>query len=92
MALINRPDHAAATWQFIGTTGRIRVGTYPDGTARLSVRPTGDFGKRLPGHPWRSLLDGTLEECLAAAAILEPVFEHAHAWCEARRKELQSNG
>ena len=88
MTVHSRP-HEAAKWRSIGDTGRIWVGVYPDGTARLSIRPTREFQSpvmaKAQGNPRQALMDGTVEECERVAAILEPVMLHAVRWIESQR-------
>jgi hypothetical protein len=90
MRLMTRHDHRAAKWELIGDTGRIRVGVYPDGTARLSIRPTREF-KKLSAeshrHPWVAMYDGTPDECREMGENLETVFMHAVLWVESGRGE-----
>jgi hypothetical protein len=92
MRLMTRHDHRAAKWELIGDTGRIRVGVYPDGTARLSIRPTREFKKlsaESQKNPWVVFHTGTPKECRAMAEKLQTVFMHAVLWVESGRGDAE---
>jgi len=84
-----KANHTAAEWEYIGDARRIRVGVYPDGTARLSIRPTREFKKmsaESARNPWVAFYDGTPQECREMGQKLETVFMHAVRWVESRRE------
>jgi hypothetical protein len=64
------------------------VGVYPDGTARLSIRPTREFPKlsaQANRNPWVVFHDGDPEECREMGEKLETVMLHASLYAESRR-------